>query len=74
MFDHVTFFRKVSLYLMGMQGHSCLSIAVEIVDCPLVFSGFDSESVLLEEEQGLCGELNVEMLIVSDEGSEGMML
>ena len=57
-----------------MWGHSCLSLAMEIVDWPLVLSGSDSESALFDEEQGHCGEVGVELLVVGDEGSEGMGL
>ena len=54
-----------------MWGYNCLLPAVETVDWPLALSGSDSETVLLGE-YGLCGELDVEPLVVSDEGSESM--
>ena len=57
-----------------MWGHSCLPLVMEIVDWPLVLSGSDSESVLLDEEHGLCSELCVELLVVGEEGSVGVGL
>ena len=47
---------------------------MDIVDWSLVLSGSDSESVLLDEEHELCSEFHVELLVVGDEGSEGVGL
>ena len=46
---------------------------METVDWPLVVSGSDLESVLLEEH-GFFDECGVEPLVVGDEGFEGMGL
>ena len=66
-----SFLRKVSLYLISMWGHSCLSLAVDIADWLLVLAASDSESeVLSEEEFGSC----VEMVDVGEEGTSGVVL
>ena len=68
-------FRKVSLYLIGMWGHSCLLLAEETVDWPLVLSGSESEIVPEEGEVSVeplvVGDKGVELVVVGDEGSEG---
>ena len=66
-----SFLRKVSLYLTGMWGHSCLLLNVDIADWPLVLAASGSESeVLSEEELGSC----VEIVDVGEEGSSGVVL
>ena len=52
---------------MGSLGHSCLSLAVEIVEWSLVLSS-ESDSVLLVYDGEKHG-LSVDILIVGDEGS-----
>ena len=54
-----------------MWGHSCLSLAIDIVDWSLVLSASDLESkVLGEEELGFC----VKLIVVGEEGSNGVVL
>ena len=62
------FLRKASLYLMGMQGHSCQLLAADIVEFVLYFSEVDCvtldgepevESMALGQEHELCDEGHV---------------
>ena len=64
-------FRKVSLYLIGKWGHSCLSLAVDRVDCPLVLCVSDSEPELLHADKL---ESCVQMVDVGEEVSDGEVL
>ena len=60
---------RVSLQLMGSQGHSCLLLAIKTVDWSLVLSS--SEFVLVVSDSKKHG-LSDDVLVVGDEGSGGV--